>query len=635
VLAVAICATIRYYWGAPPAHADSLDQTSSQSDGATRVSMRPAESSERLAPSPNRPARPAVVGNSSGTSIPAVVATVNTQRITRDELARECLRRYGNEVLETMVNKLLITQECQRQGITVTREEVDTEIQRMAKRFNIPVDQWLKLAKQEGNTTPEQYAGYIVWPTLALRKLAGVRMTVSREELAQEFETQYGAAVKVRLIAVGNFEKAKKLQAQAAANPKDFGSLAKRYSEDAPSASVKGLIQPIRKHGSYKAIEDAVFNMADGDVSPVIHAGSQYVILMREGLIEARPVKFEQVAPQLEEILRDRKMRGIAQDVFHQLQAKAKVENVWNDAARRAQMPGVAAIINEAQITIRELAEECIARHGHETLEGVISRKIIEQACKRQNIAVTETEIDQEIARAALAGVKTGDDGSPDVAAWLDLVTKKEGIPLDVYRNDMVWPSVALKKLAGGKVQVTEDDLRKGFEANYGPRVRCLAIVLNNQRRAQQVFEMARKNNTPENFGDLAAQYSIEPGSQALRGEVPPIQQHGGDPELEKEAFSLRPGELSGIIQVGDKFILLRCEGYTKPIPVKFAEVRGEIHRDLHEKKLRIEMAQCFDKLQEAAVVDNYLAGTSHAPKLSGGASPSANVPTLRQVPGG
>ena len=53
--------------------------------------------------------------------------------------------------------------------------------------------------------------------------------------------------------------------------------------------------------------------------------------------------------------------------------------------------------------------------------------------------------------------------------------------------------------------------------------MRCLAIVLNNQRRAQQVFEMARKNNTRENFGELAAQYSVEPGSQALRGEVPPI----------------------------------------------------------------------------------------------------------------
>ena len=54
-----------------------------------------------------------------------------------------------------MVNKLLIVEECRRQGINVTRHEVDAEIERMAKRFNIPVDQWLKMLKQERNVTPD------------------------------------------------------------------------------------------------------------------------------------------------------------------------------------------------------------------------------------------------------------------------------------------------------------------------------------------------------------------------------------------------------------------------------------------------------------------------------------------------
>jgi hypothetical protein len=298
-------------------------------------------------------------------------------------------------------------------------------------------------------------------------------------------------------------------------------------------------------------------------------------------------------------------------------------------------MPGVAALINGDQITLRELAEECVARHGKETLEGMISRKVLELACQRQGIAVTEKDMDQEIARAAATGVKSKPDGSPDVAAWLELVTRKQGVPLDVYRDDAVWPSVALKKLVGKKVEVSEEDLRRGYEANYGARVRCLAIVLNDQRRAQQVFEMARRDNTSKNFGELATQYSVEPGSKALAGEVPPIKKHGGQPILEEEAFKLKPGELSGVIQVGDKFIILRCEGYTKPLNVDFARIRDEIYEDLLEKKSRLAMAECFEKLQESATIDNYLAGTSQSPKKGGEASPSAKVPTLRQVPGG
>lgn len=204
---------------------------------------------------------------------------------------------------------------------------------------------------------------------------------------------------------------------------------------------------------------------------------------------------------------------------------------------------------------------------------------------------------------------------------------------MDVYRHDVVWPLVALKKLVGKKVSVTEEDLKKGFEANYGVRVRCLAIALGNERRAQQVFEMARRDNTSKNFGDLASQYSDEPGSKALRGEVPPIKKNGGQPILEAEAFKLKPGELSGVIQVDDKFVILRCEGYTKPVHVDFKEVRDEIYQDLLEKKSRVAMAEAFEKLQASATIDNFLAKTSQSAKKADAAGPKA--PMLRQVPGG
>ena len=275
-------------------------------------------------------------------------------------------------------------------------------------------------------------------------------------------------------------------------------------------------------------------------------------------------------------------------------------------------------------------------------LEGMINRKILEQACKKQNITVTEEDIDEEIARAALAGVKPKADGSPDVEAWLELITKKQGIPLDVYRNDVVWPSVALKKLVGDKVEVTDEDLQKGYEANYGPRVRCLAIVLNNERRAQQVFEMARKNNTSRVLRRAGRRSTrSSPAARRCTARCRPIKKYGGQPILEEEAFSLKPGELSGMIQVGDKFIILRCEGYTKPAKVDFAAVRNDIYEDLHEKKLRLAMAERFENLQEAATIDNYLAGTSHLAEGKAGGQPSAKaaapagLPTLRQLPGG
>jgi parvulin-like peptidyl-prolyl isomerase len=619
---MALCGVVRYYWTAPSANADAPRRNEA---GANRSS-----DATRQAASANQPARPEA---NATPSIPEVVATVNTTRITKEELGRECLRHFGEEVLESMVNKRLITLACREKGVTVSREEVNEEVERMAKRFKIPVDQWMKMLKRERNVTPEQYTNDIIWPTIALRKLAGDQLTVTQKEVFAEFETQYGMQIRARLIAVKSLEKAKDLHAEAVKNPRNFGNLAKEFSEDAPSAAVKGIINPIRKHGSYEAIENAVFKMNDGEISPVIKAGGQYVIIKREQAIPAQPVDFEQVAGKLEEFLRDRKMRAVAQTVFKELQDAAMeqkaVQNVWNDRAKRKQFPGVAALVYDDQITIRELAEQCIARHGQEVLEGVINRKIVELECKKRSIVITEDEIDREIARAAMAGVKAKQDGSPDIKAWLDLVVKR-GVSIDVYRNDAIWTTVALKKLVGDKVQITEDDLKKGYEANFGERVRCLAIVLNDLRRAQQVFEMARKDNTSETFSKLASEYSVEPGSQALGGEVPPIKRHGGQPILEEEAFQLKAGELSGVIQVGDKFVILRCEGHTKPIGVDFASVRGEIERDLHDKKLRLAMEERFEDLQEAAQIDNYLANTSHSPRSS---KNTAQLPSIKQIP--
>ena len=66
----------------------------------------------------------------------------------------------------------------------------------------------------------------------------------------------------------------------------------------------------------------------------------------------------------------------------------------------------------------------------------------------------------------------------------------------EIYVADSVWPSVALKKLVEGEVQVTEADLKQGFESAYGPRVEVLAIVLSDQRSAQKVWDTCFKSTS-------------------------------------------------------------------------------------------------------------------------------------------
>ena len=548
---------------------------------------------------------------------PKPLALVNGAEITADQLAAECLARHGTSVLETLVNRTLIEQACRKAGVTVTPADVTAEIEAMAKRFNVPTDKWLELIEKERGIKPQQYADDIVWPMLALRILARDAGEPTAEEIRIAYETRFGPAIKARIIASRTRAEAEKLRAQALAAPDEFAALARQHSVDVGSASANGWVQPIRLHSGDPAFDRAAFALEPGAISPVVQVADQFIVIKCEGRLPAADVTLADATPGLAAELRERKSRQASTEVFRAIQDASRIENVLNDPARSQASPGVAALVNGEPIATEKVSGIAVERHGQEVLEILITRLLIGQALARQQQAVVQADLDAEVARAATSMGFKRKDGSPDVEAWLERVTREEKIPLRHYMEDVVWPSVALKKLVGG-VPVLKEDLDKAFAATFGPRARCRIIVLDSQRRAQEVWQLARKNPTAEAIGALAETYSVDPTTRALRGEVPPIQRFGGQPTLEREVFALSPGELSGVVQIADRFMVIFCEGFTDPAKVSFDEVRDDLYDDIFEKKQRIEMARHFSHLRESAAIDNFLAGTSQAPTEPG-----------------
>lgn len=561
--------------------------------------------------------KPASVSAASGNltqTESAVVAIVNKERITRNQLAMECIRRFGEAVLEGEVNKRLILAECAAKGIQVSDQDVSDEIERMANKFGLSEERYLSMLQTERDISEAQYRHDIVWPMLALRRLAVSSLQVTQAELERAYESEYGAMVQVRMIACRDPKKAEAVLAKVKANPQAFDRLAKDMSEDENSAATRGLIPPVRRHVGEPAIEKAVFQLEEGEISPIVPAADQYFIFRCERHIPPRELDEKQkqaVMAELQESLRDQKLQSAGNEIFKELQAKATIENVVNDPERRKKLPGVAAIVNGKQVTMQELGEQCILRFGKEVLEGEINRKLLSQALAKRSLEVSQADLKQEIGRAAESFGFINQQGVVDIDKWLQHVTEESGVKVDMYVRDVVWPSAALKKLVDSSVEITDEDLKKSFESNYGPRVEVLAIVLSNQRTAHQVFDLARQNPTDKFFGELANQYSVEPVSKANFGQVPPIRRWGGQPLIEQEAYKLKPGEISGVISAGDKFIILRCLGLTRPVVKEMAEVKDELEKDIREKKMRLAMANEFESLRKAGSIDNFLDRTS------------------------
>jgi len=287
----------------------------------------------------------------------------------------------------------------------------------------------------------------------------------------------------------------------------------------------------------------------------------------------------------------------------------------------------IVARVNGQLISYDQLAKECVARHGKQVLEGIINRTIIEQSFKDKPGAPTRQDVDKEIREIAKKF-----NLAPD--QWMEMMQAQQELTPDQYRRDVIWPMLALRKLAGNDINLTEQEIQEAYEYHYGQKVRARVIVLDRIRQAQQVWELAKKN--PENFERLAMEYSVDSSSRALGGAVPPIPRFGNtSKEVEKAAFNLAPGEISGVIQVPENkhWVILKCEGHTEKIGVGLEEVRAALTNELREQKVQKLAHKTFSDLQASARVDNLLTGESTGTAKSRVASQpgSSNV---RQVSG-
>jgi parvulin-like peptidyl-prolyl isomerase len=552
---------------------------------------------------------------------PAIVATVDGIAITRDDLVALCLKRNGKEVLDLVLNRYLIQQACEAQNIKISKKDVDDEIEKTAKKFNLSSELFIKLLEDQRNISYEKYASDVVWQMMALRKLARDKIQVDPKEIQQMIDSEYGEKVQVRMIAIKDAAKAADIHKQAKAAPTTFKALAKQHSEDSASASVEGLLPPIRKFNQQDdLLEQTSFRLQQDQISEIFKIGDMNVMLQCVRRIPGSVLTAEQL-PLVEEHYRheleEQHLRDMAETVFANLRSSSNVQVTYNDPQLQAQYPGTAAIINRNPVPMKILEDECIERFGPKVLEVEINRRILTNALTTSNVQVTDADMQAEIARAADYFGILKPDGTPDIPAWIKQITQELNVTEEIYMQDNVWPTVALKKMIIDQVKVTEDDFQKAYTRDYGPRAEVLVIVCSNQRTAQEAWQLARDNPSEQFFGQLAAQYSVEPTSRANMGKVPPIRQNGSAAVLENAAFKLKPGELSGIVELHKQYFILKGQGLTQPVASDPQAVRGELTKDIHEQKCREAMEAHFTKLVADASIDNFLVPKSQLGKTA------------------
>lgn len=103
-------------------------------------------------------------------------------------------------------------------------------------------------------------------------------------------------------------------------------------------------------------------------------------------------------------------------------------------------------------------------------------------------------------------------------------------------------------------------------------------------KQANDVHAQAVAKNTPETFDQLATKYSKD-DYRVMGGEIGWKHRGSMDPEIEKQAFALRAGQLSPVFETKSGYHVLRVEAIQPERLVPLAEVRKKVREQLKQDK--------------------------------------------------
>ncbi len=187
------------------------------------------------------------------------------------------------------------------------------------------------------------------------------------------------------------------------------------------------------------------------------------------------------------------------------------------------------------------------------------------------------------------------------------------------------------KDLPGGKPQVTDAEVQQYYSQNIQNyhvdaqvKVRHILISVDPsatpavdaaaKAKAQKILDELRKDDG-RNFAELAKKYSDDPGSKDQGGELGWIKHGVTVPEFDKTAFSLQPGQISGLVRTKFGYHIIQTEdkqaAHTKPLD----EVRSSIV-DILTKQKEAQAGQAFAQQLAAEAQKSGLAQTAAAHHL-------------------
>ncbi|MFS0864035.1 peptidylprolyl isomerase [Fredinandcohnia sp. 179-A 10B2 NHS] len=238
-----------------------------------------------------------------------VVASVNGIDIERAELQTALEKFYGSEVLESLITDKIIGLEAEKEKITVSDEEVDTEMQALIDSYG-GEEAFTSAIEASGATRADVEEDIKIY--IQTKKLLEPRIEITDKELETYFEENkdtfaQSEQIQASHILVEDEETANEVAAKLAEG-EDFAELAKEYSTDTSNAETGGDLGYFGKGEMVAEFEEAAFAMEIDEISDPVKTEYGYHIIKIANKKEAVEAKFEDNKEAIRDTLFDQKI---------------------------------------------------------------------------------------------------------------------------------------------------------------------------------------------------------------------------------------------------------------------------------------------------------------------------------------
>ncbi len=246
-----------------------------------------------------------------------------------------------------------------------------------------------------------------------------------------------------------------------------------------------------------------------------------------------------------------------------------------------------------------------------QALNQLISAELLYQAGKKQEIKDIEKLVDDKINQG-----KTRFSNQQDFEKAIKELDMTEADLREYTRRDLLISTFIQQNIAS-KVKVSEEDSKKFYEQNQDKfkqeeSVRASHILIGVDPKATDEEKKKAKEKAVKLRKDLAA--GADFAALAKGNSTCPSSQQGGDlgyfsrgqmvPPFEQAAFTLKPGELSDVVETQFGYHIIKAIDHKKAETVAFKDAKPRIDEFLKNQKTSAAVAEYLTENRKKASVE-------------------------------